>query len=60
MIGFTAKTNIVGIKKSEELKEADRFDLDEPLPLRPSSISGHIVNRLLDVKKKRGESREIG
>lgn len=53
MIGFTAKTNIVGIKKSEELKKATWFDLDERLPLRPNSISSHVVDRLLNLKKKR-------
>lgn len=52
MIGFTAKTNIVGIKKSKELENATWFKLDEPLPLRPDAISSHLVNHLLNLKKK--------
>lgn len=51
MIGFAAKTNVEGITKSEELEEAAWFELDAPLPLRPKSISWHLVHQSLDLMR---------
>jgi len=45
MIGFTAKTKNVSIKKSKELEKAAWFKLCEPLPLRPNSIAAQVVKQ---------------
>ena len=51
MIGFAAKTNKEGINKSEELKAAAWFELEGPLPLRPKSISWHLVHQWRDLMR---------
>jgi len=59
MIAFKAKTEKTFIKKSKELTDAKWFDLNEPLPMRPTSIASHIVRRVFpkitykDLKSKK-------
>jgi len=46
MVGFRAETNSLEIKRSQELEKAEWFSLQEPLPLRPNSISYQIAVRI--------------
>ena len=47
MIGFKTETKEMQIKKSIELEEVSWFKLTKNLPLRPNSISHHIVEKIL-------------
>lgn len=43
MIAFRAETANTSIKKSQELEDASWFDLNDPLPMRPTSTATHVV-----------------
>ncbi len=51
MIALKAKTKATKIKKSSELKNAKWFDLSEPLPMRPTSISAQLVRHVFPEAK---------
>jgi NAD+ diphosphatase len=46
MIAFKAETKNTSIKKSQELEDANWFDLCHPLPMRPESTAAHIIKHV--------------
>jgi len=46
MIAFKAETKNTSIKKSQELEDANWFDLYHPLPMRPESIASKVIKHV--------------